>query len=141
MRPEVRTGAVLAGFRVESLLGEGAMGSVYLAEETATGRRVALKLLAAELARDERFRRRFLRETELAASLDHPHVVPTLASGEQDGTLYLAMACVEGSDLRKLLRHEGRLEPGRARDRRPSRQTRRRSRCRSVLSERVHPLA
>ena len=111
---EVRTGAVLAGFRVESLLGEGAMGSVYLAEETATGRRVALKLLAAELARDERFRRRFLRETELAASLDHPHVVPTLASGEQDGTLYLAMAYVEGSDLRKLLRREGRLEPERA---------------------------
>src|SRR2546427_7813559 len=113
---EVRTGAVLAGFRVESLLGEGAMGSVYLAEETATGRRVALKLLAAELARDERFRRRFLRETELAASLDHPHVVPTLASGEQDGTLYLAMAYVDGPDLRALLRREGRLEPERALD-------------------------
>ena len=114
MRLEVRTGAVLAGFRVESLLGEGAMGTVYLAQETSTGRRVALKLLAPELARDERFRRRFLRETELAASLDHPHAVPTLASGEEDGTLYLAMAYVEGSDLRKLLRGEGRLEPERA---------------------------
>src|SRR5437899_1333486 len=114
MRLEVRTGAVLAGFRVESLLGEGAMGTVYLAQETSTGRRVALKLLAPELARDERFRRRFLRETELAASLDHPHAVPTLASGEEDGTLYLAMAYVEGSDLRKLLRREGRLEPERA---------------------------
>ena len=90
------------------------MGTVYLAEETATGQRVALKLLAPELARDERFRRRFLRETELAASLSHPHVVPTLASGEDDGTLYLAMAYVEGSDLHELLRREGRLEPERA---------------------------
>src|SRR5436309_6427571 len=111
---DVRSGAVLAGFRVQSLLGEGAMGTVYLAEETSTGRRVALKLLAPELAHDERFRRRFLRETELAASLDHPHVVQTLASGEEDGTLYLAMTYVEGSDLRKLLRCEGRLEPERA---------------------------
>src|ERR671936_439033 len=114
MPPDVRIGAVLGGFRVESLLGEGAMGTVYLAEEMSTGRRVALKLLAPERARDERLRRRFLRETELAASLDHPHVVPTIASGQEDGALYLAMAYVEGADLRKLLRREGRLEPERA---------------------------
>jgi serine/threonine protein kinase len=114
MRLNVPIGAVLAGFRVESLLGEGAMGTVYLAEDTTNGGRVALKLLAPELARDERFRRRFLRETQLAASLDHPHVVATLASGEHDGTLYLAMVYVEGSDLRKLLRREGRLAPERA---------------------------
>ena len=114
MSAEVRTGTILAGFRVLSPLGEGAMGTVYLAEETATGRRVALKLLAPELARDERFRRRFLRETELAASLHHPHIVETLASGEDDGALYLAMAYVDGSDLRKLLRRESRLEAARA---------------------------
>lgn len=114
MRVDVQTGTVIAGFRVLSVLGEGAMGVVFLAEETATGRRVALKLLVPELARDERFRRRFLRETELAASLDNPHVVPTIASGEEDGTLYLAMEHVEGSDLRKLLRSEGPLEPVRA---------------------------
>lgn len=116
MRSPIRTGTVIAGFRVESLIGEGAMGAVYLAEETRTGRRVALKLLGPELAHDERFRRRFLRETELAASLHHPHVVPTIASGEEDGTLYLAMARVEGDDLRKLLRREGRLAPQRALD-------------------------
>jgi predicted Ser/Thr protein kinase len=116
MASDVRTGTLLAGFRVESLLGEGAMGAVYLAAETTSGRRVALKLLAPELARDERFRRRFLRETELATSLDHPHIVTTLASGEEGGTLYLAMAYVEGSDLRELLRREGRLEPKRALD-------------------------
>src|SRR5919204_2508678 len=116
MRPEVRTGSLLAGFRVQSFLGEGAMGTVYLAEEASTGLHVALKLLAPELARDERFRRRFLRETQLAASLQNPHIVRTLGSGEEDGALYLAMAYVEGSDLREVLRSEDRLEPERAVD-------------------------
>jgi predicted Ser/Thr protein kinase len=113
MRSSTPTGTVLAGFRVEAPIGEGAMGAVYLAADS-TGRRVALKLLSPELARDERFRRRFLRESELAGSLDHPHIVPTLAAGEDKGVLYLAMAYVEGSDLRKLLQREGRLEPRRA---------------------------
>jgi serine/threonine-protein kinase len=116
MQPEVRTGSVVAGFRVTSLIGEGAMGTVFLADEIATGHRVALKVLAAELARDERFRQRFLRESQAAASLDHPNVVATVAAGEEDGVLYLAMAYVEGSDLRALLRREGRLEPRRAVD-------------------------
>lgn len=114
MQSGVRTGTVVAGFRVISLVGKGAMGAVYLAEETATGRRVALKVLAAELARDERFRRRFLRESQVAASLDHPHVVATVAAGEEDGLLYLAMDYVEGLDLREVLRREGRLDPSRA---------------------------
>ena len=110
------TGAVLAGFRVESLIGEGAMGAVYLAEDTKGGRRVALKVLAAELARDDRFRQRFLRESQVAAGLDHPHIVPTVASGEEDGVLYLAMVYVDGCDLRELLRRHRRLEPERALD-------------------------
>jgi ABC-type oligopeptide transport system substrate-binding subunit len=107
-------GTIVDGFRIESFVGEGAVGRVYLARETATGRHVALKLLGPELARDERFRRRFLRETELAASFDHLHVVKTIASGEEDGALYLAMVYVAGSDLRKLLRTEGPLDPERA---------------------------
>ncbi len=109
----VTVGAVIAGFRIESLIGEGAMGAVYLAED-GEGRRVALKLLSPELARDERFRQRFLRESQLATSLDHPHIVSTVAYGEEDGTLYLAMVYVDGCDLRDLLRREGRLEPERA---------------------------
>src|SRR5262245_54577348 len=113
MGSEVPTGTVLAGFRVDSLIAQGAMGAVYLAEAPG-GRRVALKLLSPELAHDERFRQRFLRESQLAAGLDHPHIVPTIASGEEDGVLFLAMAYVEGSDLRDLLRREGRLEPERA---------------------------
>jgi Serine/threonine protein kinase len=77
---------------------------------------VALKLLAPELARDERFRQRFLRESQLAGSLDHPHIVRTVASGDENGVLYLAMEYVEGADLRELLQREGRLDPERAID-------------------------
>src|SRR5581483_7219577 len=62
MRPAVAPGTVVASFRVESLLGEGATGAVYLAKALASDSRVALKLLSPELARDERFRQRFLRE-------------------------------------------------------------------------------
>src|SRR5579884_394249 len=116
MHLEVGTGSVIAGFRVVSLVGEGAMGAVYLAEEAVTGRRVALKVLGAELARDERFRQRFLRESQVASSLDHPNVVATVAAGEEEGLLFLAMEYVEGSDLRELLRREGRLDPRRALD-------------------------
>jgi serine/threonine protein kinase/ABC-type transport system substrate-binding protein len=116
MRSAVRAGTVIARFRVRSLIGEGAMGTVYLAEDVTNGRHVALKLLTPDLARDERFRQRFLRESQVAASLDHPHVVPTVAAGEDDGLLYLAMAYVVGSDLRELLRRERRLEPERALD-------------------------
>src|SRR5947209_6684302 len=116
MQSSVRKGTVIAGFRVDSLIGEGAMGAVYLAEEVATGRRVALKLLATELARDERFRQRFMRESRVASSVDHPHIVATVAAGEHEGLLFLAMAYVDGVDLRELLRREKRLEPERAVD-------------------------
>jgi len=91
------------------------MAVVYLADDDRTGRAVALKLLSPSLGRDERFRRRFLREVELAASLEHPHVVATVASGEDEsGTLYLAMQYIDGSDLREILRGEAPLEPKRA---------------------------
>jgi hypothetical protein len=116
MQSVIRTGAVLAGFRVESLIGQGAMGAVYLAVDTKAGGHVALKLLTPELSVDERFRQRFMREAELDASLDHPHVVPILSFGEEDGRLYLAMAHVQGTDLRELLGREGPLEPTRALD-------------------------
>jgi tRNA A-37 threonylcarbamoyl transferase component Bud32 len=113
MSSTVAVGARIAGYAVVALIGEGAMASVYLAE-TVTGERVALKVLAPGLARDERFRQRFLRESAVAASLEHRSVVRVLAAGEEDGLLYLVMAHVEGDDLRELLRRERRLEPGRA---------------------------
>ena len=114
MPSHVGTGTMLAGFRIDSVIGEGAMGTVYLAEDTLRGGRVALKVLTRDLAEDDRFRKRFLREAKLAASLDHLHVVPVVDAGEDDGVLYLAMGLVEGSDLRELLRREGRLDLERA---------------------------
>jgi tRNA A-37 threonylcarbamoyl transferase component Bud32 len=111
---DLRRGTELAGYRVDALLGRGGMGVVYLAEQLRLKRRVALKLLTPELAQDERFRERFLRESELAASLDHPNVVPIFDAGEAEGLLYIAMRYVEGTDLGSLLNQEGRLEPERA---------------------------
>jgi serine/threonine protein kinase len=87
---------------------------VYRAEDLRLKRKVALKLMASELAEDERFRERFLRESELAASLDHPHIVPIYGAGEHEGQLYIAMRYVEGSDLKELLKQEGALDPKRA---------------------------
>ena len=113
MASDIRTGAVLAGFRVKSIIGQGAMGTVYQAEGGETDGGVALKVLTRELTEDDRFRQRFMREAEIASSLDHPHVVSILTFGEEDGRLYLAMPYVDGSDLRDLLSREGALEPAR----------------------------
>ena len=109
-----RIGSELLGYRIEALLGRGGMSVVYRAHHGALDRKVALKLLAPELAEDERFRERFLRESKLAASIDHPSIVPIYEAGEADGQLYIAMRYVEGTDLKRLLRGEGVLEPKRA---------------------------
>jgi serine/threonine-protein kinase len=109
-----RGGTTLLGYRLEELVGRGGMGVVYRARDERLKRNVALKLVAPELSDDEHFRSRFLAETELVLSLEHPNVVPIHDAGEADGQLYLAMRYVEGSDLRSLLRTEGSLEPARA---------------------------
>jgi ABC-type transport system substrate-binding protein/class 3 adenylate cyclase/tRNA A-37 threonylcarbamoyl transferase component Bud32 len=103
MNIEVAIGSTLAGFRVERLLGSGAMGAVYLAEDVHLRRKAAVKVLARELAEDDRFRRRFLLESQLAASLEHPHIVPIYAAGEEGDVIFLAMKYVEGYDLRELI--------------------------------------
>src|ERR671935_1043607 len=109
-----RIGTELAGYRIERVLGRGGMSVVYLAHDPRLKRNVALKLLAPELVQDESFRVRFLRESQLAASLDHPNVVPIYEAGEVDGLLYIAMRYVPGTDLKALLRREGALAPDRA---------------------------
>jgi streptogramin lyase len=111
---EDRIGTELAGYRIDQVLGRGGMSLVYLAYDLRLKRNVALKLLAPELAEDEGFRVRFLRESQLAASLDHPNVVPVYEAGEVDGLLYIAMRYVLGTDLKALLRAEGHLAPERA---------------------------
>src|SRR6476660_1999778 len=108
-----RIGIKLAGYRLDALIGRGGMGVVYRAHDLALDRDVALKLLAPHLADDVSFRERFLTESRVAASLEHPNVVPIHDAGEIDGQLYLAMRLVEGSDLKAVLR-EGPLEPARA---------------------------
>ena len=107
-------GTELAGYLIESVIGRGGMGVVYLAEHRRLKRKVALKVLAPERAGNERFRRRFLEESRIAAGLNHPNVIPIHDADEADGVLFLAMRYVEGTDLRTLLAQEGRLEPARA---------------------------
>jgi predicted Ser/Thr protein kinase len=109
----LESGASVAGFRIVRPIGEGATGTVYLAQAPESGF-VAMKLLGPELSQEDRFRQRFLRESKIAASLDGPHVVRTLASGEEAGRLYLVMEYVDGTDLRALLRQEGAFAPDRA---------------------------
>ena len=106
MNPE-QPGAEIAGYRIESLIGRGGMAVVYRAEDVRLGRRVALKLLSPQLADNEQFRQRFIRESRLAASLDHPNIVPIYEAGEADGQLFIAMRYVVGSDLKALLAAEG----------------------------------
>jgi Protein kinase domain len=96
-------GMTFAGYRIDALVGRGGMGVVYRAMDQSLERPVALKLVAPELVEDERFRAQFLREPRLAASLDHPNVIPIYEAGEQDGQLYLAMRFVAGSDLKRVL--------------------------------------
>jgi serine/threonine protein kinase len=107
-------GSTFAGCRLDRVAGRGGMGVVFRATQLALQRPVALKAIAPELAADEDYRERFQRESHLAASIDHPNVIPVYEAGELDGTLYLMMRWVEGTDLRTLLTTSGRVSPGRA---------------------------
>ena len=90
------------------------MGAVYLTHDERLHRPVALKVVAPELADDPEFRERFLTESQLAASLDHSHVIPIYEAGEAGGELFLAMRYVDRTALRALLQDEAPLEPARA---------------------------
>src|SRR4051812_31798674 len=110
---DVTVGTIVAGYRVERELGRGASGAVFLARDEHLDRPVALKLLSPELAADERFRERFLRESRIVAHLDHPGVVSVYAAGEENSRLYLAMRYVDEGDLGEAIARDGRLEPSR----------------------------
>jgi hypothetical protein len=114
MASDQRIGTEIAGYRIESLLGRGGMSTVYVAEDLRLKRQVALKILAPELAENEGFRDRFVRESQLAAGMEHPNIVPIYEAGEADGHLFIAMRWIRGTDLRKLIEREGVLEPRRA---------------------------
>jgi serine/threonine protein kinase len=108
-----RIGTELGGYRIVEQLGRGGTSVVYRAEHVRLGRTAALKLLSPGLG-DADFSDRFLRESRLAASLDHPSIVPVYDAGEDDGLLWIAMACVEGTDLKTLIKDEGALPLRRA---------------------------
>jgi serine/threonine-protein kinase len=101
-------------YRLEALIGRGGMGEVHRAFDTRRNRHVALKRLPPELASDTQFQLRFRRESELAARLAEPHVIPIHDFGEIDGRLYIDMRLVSGVDLNDLLHDSGPLSPARA---------------------------
>jgi serine/threonine-protein kinase len=95
-------------YRVERVIGEGGMATVYLADDLKHKRKVALKVMRPELAATVGADR-FLREVEIAANLSHPHILPMYDSGEADGVLYYVMPYVEGESLSARLKREGEL--------------------------------
>ena len=99
--PNVRLapGAELGGFRVKYLLGVGGMGEVYLAEQTALQRDVALKILPPEFGADPAAVQQFLTEVRTMAQLNHPTIVHAYAGGEAHGLYYFAMQYVPGQSL------------------------------------------
>ena len=111
---ELGAGSEFAGHRIEGVAGRGGMGVVYRATDLTLDRRVALKLIAPGVAGDAEFRARFERECRVAASLEHPHVVPIYHAGQEGERLYVTMRFIEGTDLRALLAERGRLDPGHA---------------------------
>src|SRR3954454_5819782 len=111
---QLAPGTIVGGYRIESVAGRGGMGVVYRATQLRLNRTVALKVIADELAEDAGFRERFDHESEIAASIDHPNVLPVYEAGDHDGMLYLSMRFVEGTDLKALIREQGRLPAARA---------------------------
>jgi YVTN family beta-propeller protein len=104
----------VGNYRLEALLGVGGMGEVYKAYDTHRDRYVALKLLPAGLSGDQEFVKRFQRESNVAARLRDPHVIPIHDFGEIDGQLFIDMRLVDGSDIFGLLETYGRITPQRA---------------------------
>jgi protein kinase-like protein len=113
MKLDQRIGTELGGYRIVEQVGRGGTSVVYRAEHVRLGRTAALKLLSPGLGEAD-FSDRFLRESRLAASLDHPSIVPVYDAGEDDGLLYIAMAFVDGTDLKTLIAQEGKLPLRRA---------------------------
>lgn len=92
-------GRELAGYRIQAFIGRGSTAYVFQAEDRRLSRTVALKVLAPEVAGTAELRQRFLRQSRVAAALDHPNIVPIYDAGEADGLLYMAMRYVEGTNL------------------------------------------
>ncbi|MCA1816056.1 MAG: protein kinase, partial [Acidobacteria bacterium] len=100
-------GETVSHYRILSLLGEGGMGTVYLAEDTQLGRRVALKIPNTPAAEQNQYHGRFLREARSASALSHPNIATLYDYGETaDGKPFLVMELVEGKELGELIESE-----------------------------------
>lgn len=106
-QPQLKAGLELAGYKLVRLLGHGGMGQVYEAEQCSLRRRVALKILTADLAENLPYLRRFHQEVRLLAKLEHPHIVRAYGAGEEDGFHYLSMQLVQGETMADLLIKQG----------------------------------
>jgi serine/threonine-protein kinase len=101
-------------YRLDEETGRGGMAVVYRAYDTRLERPVAVKVLAPQLAEDEAFRQRFIRESRTAAAVDHPNIIPIFEAGETDGVLYIAMRFVHGRDVQTLIDDDGPLTAAQA---------------------------
>ncbi|HEY3878829.1 MAG TPA: protein kinase [Trebonia sp.] len=107
-------GEEFAGYRLTAIIGRGGMSTVFRAENPRLGNTIALKVLAPELATNDIFRTRFLEESRIAASMNHPNVIPIHDMGSSGGLLFIAMRYVTGTDMRQMLKKRGRLPADRA---------------------------
>lgn len=114
MADELRVSSTFGGYRIAEVVGRGGMGIVYRAIDVARNSPVALKVIVPTFADDPDFRKRFERESRLAAEIDHPNVVTVYEAGEHEGRLYLAMRYLEATELRALIATSGGLHPRRA---------------------------
>src|SRR5881409_2150282 len=96
-------GAKLGHYEIRSQLGAGGMGEVYLAQDTKLDRKVALKILPAEVASQRDRMERFVREAKAAAALNHPNIAHIYEIGEHDGVHFIAMEFIDGNTLRELI--------------------------------------
>jgi serine/threonine protein kinase len=109
MSDDPRIGTRIGEYSIERLLGEGGMGKVYCAVG-ADGKRIALKLVKEDYARDETFRRRFSREARIAQTVEHPNVVPVVATGEDHGMPFMAQTFIDGLALDTKIKRDGPLD-------------------------------
>jgi serine/threonine protein kinase len=116
MNKEILPNTTLSHYRIVSKIGTGGMGEVYLAQDTKLDRKVALKILPADLAANQDRMRRFVQEAKAAAALNHPNIATIHEIGEADGVNFIAMEFIDGAtlrekihqkqtDLRKLMRY------------------------------------
>ena len=105
MKP-LESNQTISHYRILNKIGEGGMGEVYLAEDSRLHRKVALKILPAELAQNKDRMRRFEREAQAAAALNHPNIAHIYETGEHDGTPFIAMEFIDGVTLREKIHRE-----------------------------------